>query len=107
MMISGALRMTSSAVTMRSLADLHDARSAKTSIPPAASISSDTQPMPEIIGSSHSSKYTLGRTRDFAARLRTIPTVATNSAASRSARSAAPTNAPRTRIISRICTMVR
>ena len=32
------------------------ASSGNTSMPPAASISSDTQPMPEIIGSSHSSK---------------------------------------------------
>ena len=56
MMTSGARAMTSAAVTMRSLADLQAARSAKISLPPAASINSETQPMPAIIGSSHSSK---------------------------------------------------
>src|SRR6202035_1505242 len=50
MMMSGARAMTSAAVTMRSLADLRTARSAKISLPPAASINSETQPMPEIIG---------------------------------------------------------
>ena len=42
--------------TMRSLAFLRAASCGNTSMPPAASISSDTQPRPEIIGSSHSSK---------------------------------------------------
>ena len=37
-------------------AHLPPARSAKMSTPPAVSISSETQPMPEIIGLSHSSK---------------------------------------------------
>ena len=69
-MMSGARAMISSAVTIRSFADFPPVRSAKTSIPPAASISSETQPMPEIIGSSHSAKYTLGRRVKCAARWR-------------------------------------
>jgi hypothetical protein len=60
-MMSGARAMIASAVTIRSFADFPPVRSAKMSIPPAASISSETQPMPEITGSSHSAKYTLGR----------------------------------------------
>jgi hypothetical protein len=48
--------MTASVVTLRSLAAASPARSAKMSMPPAIPISSETQPMPEIIGSSHSSK---------------------------------------------------
>ncbi len=56
MMTSGSRAMISSAVTIRSLADLPADRSAKMSMPPATSINSDTQAMPEIIGSSHSSK---------------------------------------------------
>jgi hypothetical protein len=43
MMTSGARRITSSAVTTRSLASLQELRSAKTSVPPAAATSSDTQ----------------------------------------------------------------
>ena len=42
--------------TMRSLAFLCAASCGNTSMPPAASINSDTHAMPEIIGSSHSSK---------------------------------------------------
>src|SRR5205085_2295579 len=55
-MMSGAAAITSSADTMRSFAFLFAARAGKTSMPPAASINSDTHWMPEIIGSSHSSK---------------------------------------------------
>ena len=55
-MMSGFAAMTSSALTIRSGALLRAASCGKTSMPPAISISSDTQPMPEIIGSSHSSK---------------------------------------------------
>ena len=43
-------------ITMRSLAERHLLRSANTSSPPAMPMSSETQPMPEIIGLSHSSK---------------------------------------------------
>jgi hypothetical protein len=53
---------------MRSLAEWWIARSAK--IPPAISVSSETHPMPEIIGSSHSSKNTLGRLGKRSARVR-------------------------------------
>ncbi len=55
-MMSGCAAITSAAVTIRSLALLRAASCGNTSTPPAISISSDTQPMPEIIGSSHSSK---------------------------------------------------
>jgi hypothetical protein len=41
------------------------------STPPAISTSSETHPIPEINGSSHSSKNTLGRFGNRAARLRT------------------------------------
>src|SRR5207237_738293 len=57
----GSRRATSSAPTMRSLAWPRSRSSAKTSWPPAISISSDTQRMPAISGSIHSSKYTRGR----------------------------------------------
>ena len=54
---SGERRMTQSGPDrMRCLASGRLARSAKISSPPAMSISSETQPMPQIIGSSHSSK---------------------------------------------------
>src|SRR5438034_1095901 len=56
MMMSGAAAMTSSGAAIRSLALLCAARDAKMSSPPAAATSSETQPMPLIIGSSHSSK---------------------------------------------------
>ena len=56
MMMSGDAAMTSCGVTMRSVADFILESSGKTSAPPAISISSETQRMPEIIGSSHSSK---------------------------------------------------
>ena len=56
MITSGPRAMTSAAVTTRSFADFPPARSANMSVPPAASINSDTHAMPEIIGSSHSSK---------------------------------------------------
>ncbi len=55
-MMSGLAAITASAETMRSLAFFLAASAGNTSMPPAASISSDTQPSPEIIGSSHSSK---------------------------------------------------
>ncbi len=54
--VGRALRSPPSGVTMRSVADFILDSSGKTSTPPAISISSDTQRMPEIIGSSHSSK---------------------------------------------------
>ena len=47
---------TCSAVTMRSLAAAAPRKWANTSTPPASSISSETQQIPEISGSSHSSK---------------------------------------------------
>jgi hypothetical protein len=50
-----------SGVTMRSLAAARARRWQQTSSPPAISISSETQPMPAISGSSHSSKKTRGR----------------------------------------------
>ena len=56
MMMSGAAAITMSGVTMRSGADFFRDNSGNTSTPPAISISSDTQRIPEIIGSSHSSK---------------------------------------------------
>ena len=55
-MMSGAAAITASADTMRSFALLFPASAGNTSMPPAISISSDTHLMPEIIGSSHSSK---------------------------------------------------
>ena len=55
-MMSGAAAITSAGDTMRSLAFLRTASCGNTSMPPAASISSETQRRPEIIGSSHSSK---------------------------------------------------
>ena len=106
-MMSGARAMTSAAVTMRSLADLQAARSAKISLPPAASISSETQPMPEIIGSSHSSKYTFGRRGISAARSFARVTPSAKSCARRSARAAAPTKAPSVRIMARISATLR
>ena len=55
MMMSGARRTTSSAMTILSFADLHRESSANMSLPPAISMSSETQAIPEIIGLSHSS----------------------------------------------------
>ena len=55
-MMSGLAAITCSGVTMRSLAFLRNDSAGNTSAPPAASISSATQRIPEIIGSSHSSK---------------------------------------------------
>ena len=55
-MMSGAAAITSRGDTMRSLAFFCAASAGNTSTPPAVSISSDTHLMPEIIGSSHSSK---------------------------------------------------
>jgi len=55
-MMSGPAAINCSGATMRSFAFLRRDSSGKTSTPPAMSISSATQPMPEIIGSSHSSK---------------------------------------------------
>src|SRR6185437_1431676 len=56
MMMSGAAAITSAPDTMRSLAVLRLLSWGNNSMPPAHSMSSDTQPSPEIIGSSHSSK---------------------------------------------------
>src|SRR5262249_15387547 len=55
-MTSGAAAITASALTMRSFAACSPRSRANTSIPPDISISSQTQPIPEIIASSHSSK---------------------------------------------------
>ncbi len=55
-MMSGCAAITASPETMRSLAFFLTASSGNTSTPPAAPTNSDTQPRPEIIGSSHSSK---------------------------------------------------
>jgi G3E family GTPase len=60
-MISGAASTTSAGETIRPVAAFSRAFSAKISSPPAIPISSDTQPMPLISGSSHSSKKTFGR----------------------------------------------
>src|SRR5438094_2536241 len=60
-MISGSRAATSAAVTMRSDAERRSRNSANTSRPPATSIRSETQPMPAMSGSIHSSKYTRGR----------------------------------------------
>src|SRR5215472_1707392 len=61
MIRSGSRAITSSTATTRSLAAPRSARSAKMSMPPAISTSSETHPIPEISGSSHSSKNTRGR----------------------------------------------
>jgi hypothetical protein len=53
---SGAASRTASGAMMRSLAACWSRSFGNASSPPAISISSDTQPMPEISGSSHSSK---------------------------------------------------
>src|SRR5712691_2692310 len=55
-MMSGAAAISSAGDTMRSLAFLRRDSSGNASMPPATSINSATQRMPEIIGSSHSSK---------------------------------------------------
>jgi len=71
-MTSGAALTTSFDETIRSFAALCPARPRNMSMPPAMPISSETQPMPLIIGSSHSSKYTFGLVRspvDAATRL--------------------------------------
>lgn len=65
---SGAAATTASGATMRSFAAAWAASSGKTSSPQATRTSSNTQPMPEIKGSSHSSKYTRGRGRPRARR---------------------------------------
>jgi hypothetical protein len=88
--MSGSRAIISSAVTIRSFADFPPARSAKMSVPPAVSISSDTQAMPEIMGSSHSSKYTRGRRANCAARRREAASPASSSPARWSALLAAP-----------------
>ena len=58
---SGFLRATSAASTMRSRPSPAAASSGKIGAPPAISTSSSTQRMPEMIGSSHSSKNTRSR----------------------------------------------
>ena len=55
-MMSGFASITAPGNRMRSLALFSHDKFLNVSMPPAVSISSDTQPMPEIIGSSHSSK---------------------------------------------------
>ena len=72
MMMSGAARTIScGSATMRSLARLLAARCGNTSSPPAMPISSLTQRIALIAGSSHSSKYTRGRRWSVAALART------------------------------------
>ena len=71
-MMSGAARTTSVAsATMRSLPRLAAARCGKMSSPPAMAISSLTQRIALIGGSSHSSKYTFGRRGKAAVAART------------------------------------
>ena len=104
MMMSGARPITSSAVTMRSLADLQ-LRDRRNSLPPAASI----VPIPRRC--LRSSDRPIPRNRPWAAAAsggpsRAAATAAANSPASRSALGA-PTRAPSVRIISRISAMLR
>ncbi len=64
-MMSGARRGTSRrSAMMRFWPSDWPASSGKHSSPPASATSSDTQPIPVISGSSHSSKYTRGRLRE-------------------------------------------
>ena len=77
-MMSGARRTTLSAMTILSFADLHRESSANMSLPPAISMSSDTQAIPEIIGLSHSSKYTFGLWLSCIARCRISASPAAN-----------------------------
>ena len=67
MMTSGARAITCSLVTMRSFASRACRSSGKIGSPPAISTSSSTQRMPQISGSSHSSKKTFGRRGSAAA----------------------------------------
>ena len=76
-------------------------------MPPAISTSSETQPIPEISGSSHSSKNTLGRFFRLSARVRASARRASRAPTSSSARSLASTNAPSIRIIPRIPATLR
>ncbi len=64
-MISGSAPRTCSLETTRSGAERFSRSSGKMSSPPARSINSLTQPIPEICGSFHSSKYTRGRPTTF------------------------------------------
>ena len=85
-MTSGARAMTSpGSARMRSRANEHGARSGKHSSPPAISTSSETQRLPTMSGSSHSSKYTLGQRTKFAAAARMLSRLRCRSAASASA----------------------
>ena len=61
-MISGAASITSDEVTIRSVAASLEESAEKTSVPPAISTNSETHLIPVIMGESHSSKYTRGRT---------------------------------------------
>ena len=68
-MMSGARRATSAgSAMMRSAPSGSRDSSGKQSSPPAMPISSETQRMPQISGSSHSSKYTRGRRASAAPR---------------------------------------
>src|ERR1700746_2762028 len=67
--------------------------------PPAISTSSETHPIPEINGSSHSSKNTLGRFGNRSARLRTSAKRVSRVPTSCRARSLASTIAARIRVI--------
>ena len=85
-MTSGRPSRTASGSTMRSLASAAVRRCGKIGVPPAISTSSSTQRMPEISGSSHSSKNTRGRTGNRAAAARIASRPASSSSASASAR---------------------
>ena len=92
---SGASARTASGVTMRSLASEAPRNCGNTGVPPATSTSSSTQRMPEINGSSHSSKNTRGRWANRAAETRMASSPPSSSSASASARAARPTMPPR------------
>ena len=98
-MTSGFSSITRLPSWIRPAAPWERESSASTSSPPAISTSSLTQRMPLIIGSSHSSKYTLGRC--LAAAFRISRRFFSKEATSRSPFSGTPT------IEASICTMSR
>jgi hypothetical protein len=80
---------------------------ANTLTPPAIPINSETQPMPLISGSSHSSKNTRGRRSSRSLRRRAVFNLARSSSRRRSARSVAPMSDPTVRIIARMPSTLR
>ena len=104
---SGSFRTTSSARTIRCFARDCRRSSGKIGRPPAISTSSSTQQIPEIRGSSHSSKNTRGRRGSAPASVRISSRPRSNCSTSASARSAQPTRPPSMRIICRICATLR